>query len=976
MIKKINFILILAATIGHAHAQTASWKQFTSGGYVYRYVTSDPMAARFYTLKNGLTVIMSVNRQEPRVAVRIAVRAGSNNDPQNHTGLAHYLEHLLFKGTEKYGSLDWQKEKPLLQTIDSLYEVYNHLAGTAERKKIYHLIDSVSGIASRYAIANEYDKLMAGMGSQATNAHTWVEETVYEEDIPSGAMDKFLAVQAERFRDPVFRLFHTELEAVYEEKNRGLDNDPSKMSEAMHAAIFPTHHYGTQTTIGTIEHLKNPSLVAIRDFYNKYYVPGNMAIILSGDLDPDEMIKKIDAAFSFMQPKKFPLYHPAPEKPLTAPVIKEIFGPSAENVRIAFRTPAAGTRDALVLDLASSILSNGKAGLLDLDLLKAQKLQGASAGIQQYKDYGMLILNGTPKPGQTLDEVKDLLFAELDKLKKGDFDEALVRAIVANSKLAQLEGLDDNKNRAETITDEFIRSAGKDWDKNVAWLDQQAKVTREEIIAVTKKYTGNGYALLYKRKGEDKNIVKVEKPPITAIETNRNETSAFVKQIGAMQSVQAHPQWLDFEKGFSRLKAAPANLYTVQNKDNDLFHLYFRFDMGTWNNKLLSLATQYLQYIGTAKASAEGISKQFYALAGSFSVNATPEITTVTVSGLGENFEKTLSLFEDLIAHCKPDENALAGLKERIRKARANAKLDKRSIISGMINYARYGPKNPFNAGLTDAELGAVKADDLVNILHGLFQYKHSIVYWGPLAGDALTEKLLRVHHFPAAFLPYPEKSIFKPIAQSSPQTFFTNYDMVQSEIYWVRNGSTFDENKIPSVDVFNQYFGGGMGSIVFQEIRESRALAYSTFASTMVPAKKEDPFYSIAYVGCQADKAAAAMTAMDQLLDTLPLSPGELVLAKASIKKDIESDRITKDGIIFTWLALGLKGIDYDIRKKEYENVDAIGMQDMQAFHARELSHQSFSHCVIASEDKIDMKALEKNGPLKKLTLEEIFGY
>src|SRR5580700_3890942 len=389
---KLSFFVFLLVggvevVLAQDGAQTKyEWRTDSSAGYAYRYVTNDPLQARVYTLSNGLTVLLSVNHKEPRVAVRIAVRAGSNTDPVDHTGLAHYLEHLLFKGTDRYGSLDWAKEKPYLDKIDGLYEEYNSVKDPVARRRTYHRIDSVSGIASHYAIANEYDKLMADIGSQGTNAHTWVEETVYEEDIPAGAMDKFLAVQAERFRDPIFRLFHTELEAVYEEKNRGLDNDGSKMSEAMHYYLFPTHNYGQHTTIGTIEHLKNPSLKAIREYYHKFYVPNNMAIIMAGDLDPDVLIKKIDHSFAYMRPKPVQGYQHGPERDLMSPMVGMINGPSAESVRIGFRTPAADTRDAVVLDLISTILSNEKAGLLDLNLNKQQKLQGAQAELEQFKD--------------------------------------------------------------------------------------------------------------------------------------------------------------------------------------------------------------------------------------------------------------------------------------------------------------------------------------------------------------------------------------------------------------------------------------------------------------------------------------------------------------------------------------------------------------------------------------------------------------
>lgn len=304
--KKISFLTLLLTFNAYVFAQNMyTWKFGNTNGYKYKYVLNDPTQAHYYTLSNGLTVILSVNQKTPRIQTLIGTRAGSNNDPKDHTGLAHYLEHMLFKGTDKYGSLDWGKEKPLLDQIENLYDQYGKIAfnDTAARRKKYHEIDSVSGLAAKYAIANEYDKMMSFIGSQATNAHTSVEETVYQENIPSNAIDKFLAVQAERFRNPVLRLFHTELEAVYEEKNRHLDNDQSKMISTLLANLFPTHNYGQQTTIGTVEHLKNPSLIAIKKFYDDYYVPNNMALVMVGDFNEAGVIKKIDESFAWWKPK-------------------------------------------------------------------------------------------------------------------------------------------------------------------------------------------------------------------------------------------------------------------------------------------------------------------------------------------------------------------------------------------------------------------------------------------------------------------------------------------------------------------------------------------------------------------------------------------------------------------------------------------------------------------------------------------------
>ena len=227
----------------------------------------------------------------------------------------------------------------------------------------------------------------------------WYEETVYNEDFPSNAIDKFIAIEAERFRNPIFRIFHTELEAVYEEKNRGLDNDGSKLDELMMSKLFPTHNYGQQTTIGTVEHLKNPSLIEIKKYYQKYYVPNNMACIFTGDFNPDELIKKVDKSFSFMKPKPLSLYNPAPEKPLNDIQKVEVLGPKAENVSIIYRGYAQNSPQSLMLNLIKSILSNGKAGLIDINLNKQQKLLKAGVWYIQMKDYGVFNLYATPREG-------------------------------------------------------------------------------------------------------------------------------------------------------------------------------------------------------------------------------------------------------------------------------------------------------------------------------------------------------------------------------------------------------------------------------------------------------------------------------------------------------------------------------------------------------------------------------------------------
>ncbi|KQN38428.1 peptidase M16 [Pedobacter sp. Leaf41] len=960
-----------------AKAQTAyQWKTGTSGGYSYKYVTNDPTKSRFYTLKNGLTVILSQNNKEPNITYKMAVRAGSNTDPRTNTGLAHYLEHLLFKGTDKFGTLNYAKEKPLLDKVEALYETYNKTTDPAKRKEIYKEIDKVSGEASEYSIANEYDKMMKAIGSNSTNAHTSVEETVYEEDLPSNNIDRFLSLQAERFRAPVFRIFHTELEAVYEEKNIGMDNDGRKMYEKMLFALFPTHNYGQQTTIGTIEHLKNPSLVEIRKYYNKYYVPNNMALIMSGDINYDDLIKKIDKNFSYMVSKPLALYDPAPEKPLTQIQKVDIYGPSAENLYIAYRGYAQNTRQSLLLDLIGSILSNGKAGLMDININKQQKMLRANAGYNSMKDYGVFILSGSPKAGQTLEEAQKLLLEQVDLLKKGEFDESLIKATVANIKLAELQGYDNNDVRADATMNAFIQNRGTEWDKTLASTDAMAKVTKKEIVDFANQFFINNYAVLLKHKGEDKSIMKVEKPTITAVKTNANEVSPFTKTIISSPIKPIAPKFLDYKKDLNFGKAGIADVIAVQNTENGIFRMGYRFEMGSYNYKLLPYAAQYLAFLSTDKYSAEDISKAFYNLACNYNINVGTEVTTVSLSGLQENFDKAVALLEDVLANCKPNEKALEDLKGRLLKSRENAKLNKSSILGGLMSYAQYGSDNPFNYGLSNDEIKNMKSSDLIYLLHNLTNYKHTITYFGPKALDAFSADIAKVHALGKDFTPAAPMKKFVYTTTDSNKVYFADYDMVQAEIRWVRNAGLYDPTNAAKIGLFNNYFGGGMGSIVFQTIRESKALAYSTFAVYSSPNSKDKENSMVAYVGTQADKMNEAVAGMNELLTVLPESDKSFDLSKNNSLNGIETARITKDGIIYSYLADKKLGFDHDSRIDEYAALKPLSFADVKSFHSGNISGKPYNYCVVASEKKINMADLAKYGAVTKLSLEQIFGY
>lgn len=982
MITKFNIcrkVLLACAFVLLANCIQAQsryqWKTGSSDGYSYRYVSNDPTQSRFYTLKNGLAVILSKNTKQPRIQTYIATKAGSKTDPKDHTGLAHYLEHMLFKGTDRYGSLDWSKEEPLLGQIYALYENYNHSTDTAERRAIYKQIDLVSGEASKFALPNEYDKLMSNMGAKGSNAFTSFEQTVYVEDIPNNVIDKYLSVQAERFRNPVLRLFHTELESVYEEKNINLDKDDRKVTEAMFEAIFPNNNYGKQTVLGSVEHLKNPSLKAIQQYYKTYYVPNNMAIIMSGDFDPKAVIKRIDQAFGYMVSKPVPEYIFEKEQPINHPISRTVIGPAAEYLTMGFRFPGAASPDAQMLNLVVNMLSNNAAGLMDINLVKSQKLLRAEAYPQILKDYSILTLQGSPVEGQTLDEVKKLLLSEIYKLRSGDFSEDLITSIVNNEKKSQMRKLGNNPSVAYDLLSNF--TSGLDWAKELDYTHLLSKITKEDIVYFANKYlSDSNYVAIYKRQGIDTGVVKVVKPAITPVTVNRLAESDFFKQISAINEQPIQPHWIDFNQDLSKFKLLDLDVLAVRNQENELFNLTYQFDIGQWDNKVLDLAIGYLEFLGTKDKSSEKFSREFYKLASEFNASSGNEESTISISGLNSNFDVSVDLLHDLLHHCVADEVAFKSYIERIKKLRANEKKDKGAIMEGLKAYAQYGAKNPFNFTLTDQELDALKAEDLVAVLHNLADVKPRILYYGPQSVSELMKNLKPLKDIDSTYYKMDKGQKFEEAPTVTNKVLFAEYPMKQTEVFWIRNTEVFDRHLMPTVAFFNGYFGGGIGSVVFQILRESKALAYSTYAYYGQPEKKQEHEMMSAYIGTQSDKFKDAVSGMNELLNQLPESKIGVESVRENILKSLASERITGARILSSYLKAQRSGLSEDPRKAIFEKIPTLTYNDLKVFHTDKISNKPYIYCIVGDQSDLKESDISSLGEIKKVSLSEIFGY
>ena len=964
------------------NAMNAADKSLTKtamdGEYKYEYVEGDPMNTRIYTLKNGLKAYLSVNKETPRIQTAIPVRVGSKQDPRDATGLAHYLEHMVFKGTSKIATTNWEEEKKLLAQISDLYEKHREETDAAKRIEIYKEIDKISYEASKLAAPNEYDKMISSLGAKYTNAYTSTDQTVYINNIPSSELEKWMMVEAERFQELVLRLFHTELEAVYEEFNRAQDNDGRKIYSAIFENLFPNHHYNI-STIGLGEHLKNPSMVKIHEFFDTYYVPNNVAICMSGDFDMSETVRMIDKYFGNWQPKDVPEWTFEKETPITAPIEVEVFGSEAEQVALAYRFEGAGSYDALMLNLMDNILQNGQAGLMDLNLIQKQKILGGGAFQYAMNDYSIHQIRGKAREGQSLEEVKNMLLEQIELIKKGEFPEWLIDAVIKDFKLGQLKGLESNWPRTRALITAFIQD--ESWEKSVAFLDDISKITREDVIKFANKNYGDNYVVVYKRNGEDPNkeTSKVEKPPITQIELNRESQSEFYKEFEKKESGRLAPVFLDYKSEIEQSElAAGVPFYYIHNELNPTFSLSYILDMGNYHNKKFGLAVEYLPYLGTDKFTAEQLQEEFYKLGLSFDVNTSYDRTYVTLSGLEESLAEGVELFEHILANAKPDEKALKDMIDGILKQRADDKLNKNKIFwSGLYNYARFGSHSPSKHILSEEELKALTAEELVGIIHSLTNYQHYIFYYGQNKSEKAKEILQKYHKVSGELAAYPDPTLYAEQATAKDKVLFVDYDMVQSQIVMLsRDEEGFKKELAPYAEVFGEYFGGGLSSIVFQEIREARALAYSAWGGYTTPGRLDRGHYVQAFMGVQADKMKDAIGAMRDLLNEMPKAEKQFEAAKTSVLKKLETERITKTGKFFDYLGAKRLNLDYDIRKDVYAAAQDMSLEDMDNFFKKHVANKPFTFLVMGKKENLDMDYLKSLGEFQEVTLEDLFGY
>ncbi len=692
-------------------------------------------------------------------------------------------------------------------------------------------------------------------------------------------------------------------------------------------------------------------------------------------MDPDKTIELIDKYFGSWESKPLEPWSFEPLEPLTGVTEREVTGVQPEHMYLGFRLDGAGSNDHLYMELLDGVLANGQAGLMDLNVVQQQKVLNMYAYPVVMDDYSSYVFYAQPKEGQTLEELKDIALSQLDSVKQGKFDDWLIPAVIKNNKLNEIRGYESNRARADKFVDAFIWQM--DYAKMVTWYDDMAKITKQELIDWTNSKFADNYVVVYKRNGKPEETPKVEKPKITPVVINRDSSSAFLKAFNEMESTRLEAMFADYSSIQNDEVAKDVPFAYIKNTDNELFSMNYILDMGTDTDKKLGMAVEYLPFLGTDKYTAAQLQQEFFKLGVDFSVYSSRDKVYVTLSGLRESFADGVKLFEHVLANAQPDADAKSEMVKRILKKRADAKKDKGSILyAGMLNYATYGKVSPQTDILSTAELEAVDPQELVDKIHGLTGYKHRVFYYGPDEKDKVLAQVKELHKVGESLADYPAETKYPQLEMDKNLVYWVDYDMTQAEIMLLSKGPNFDAEMVPYASLFNEYFGAGLSSIVFQEIRESKALAYSAYSYIFTPSKQDEAHYVRAYIGTQADKLPDATAAILDLMNNMPEATEQFNSSRDAALKSLESNRTIGASIFWSYETAKNRGMDHDINRDIYAALPNLQIGDLKKFFDANVKDRKYTFLVLGKKENLDMAALQKLGEVKKLELKEIFNY
>lgn len=939
-----------------------------------------------FTLPNGMNVVMCEDHNQPQIYGAVCVHAGSKNDPADNTGMAHYLEHIMFKGTDQIGTTDWKSEKVYLDSISALYDELHGITDKKQRDKILLKINQLSNQATQYAIPNEVDVILDKMGGKGVNAFTSNDVTVYHNQFPSDQLEKWLTVYAERFRNPIFRLFQSELESVYEEYNMYHDNPMMVFMEDALAAAYGSHPYG-RPVIGYQQHLKNPQPSAMQTFFNTYYHPANMTLVLVGDFVPGEVRALLERTMGILRNKgagvdvelsmrtdRFDTDVCLKMQPYQGHQIVNFKETPVKMGVIGFQTPGQTDTASFYLDIMGGLLNNeSSTGLLD-QLTNDNKVLAAQGFNYPMLENGMFAFLYVPKIlGQSHEQAEELVFAAIDSLKKGQFSDKLFNAV-------KMQYLSEYLTSMESLTDEFytvLDLVMNKQDVGFYYLKEELirNLTKQDLVDVANRFFGDDCMLIRSDMGVKK-MEKLSKPkwaPVVA--QNTDAQSDFARKIEKMPCKDFEGQQVDFEKEVTKITVnTNYNLYCSKNPMNDIFTLTIVFNYGTFSDQNLEAAIDYFNLQGTEKQNFTDFQLALQGFGASMDVWASNDKTYLSISGFDQYLEKILSLCHDKFYAPGNDESKLAVLIEEAKSEEQMQKNDAEVWGSALFNYVVYGENSPFIHKMSLDELKSTSGQALLKSFAAISEYDGYVTYVGSADAQQVVA-MLRDNFGLKDMRMHGERNIAQLKTYKEPTIFVaSNSRFLQSNIYFYIPGQKVDglRNQV-LCQAYNTYMGGSMAGVIFQEIRELRSLGYSAYGAYTYDVRNRRPGYIYGYLGTQADKTVEGCTEMMKLLAHFPNKPEKFDNAKTAAVKKMESAYVNFRNYPSQCVLWEEQGFDKDPRTEQLEVMKRVSFDDVAMFYNKMTGNAIPVITVAGDKKRMKLKSLQKDYKIIEVKYEDI---
>lgn len=930
-----------------------------------------------YTLSNGLTVWLNEDHSQPKVFGAVVVKAGAKHCPD--TGIAHYFEHMMFKGTDKIGTTDYASEKAVLDLIADKYDALAETEDTEARAHLLRIINELSVRASEYVIPNEFDRLISRFGGTKLNAGTSYDYTVYFNTFSPQYIAQWAELNSERLVNPVFRLFQSELETVYEEKNMFSDMVGSMTVEKLTERYFSPHPYA-YPIIGSTKNLKNPRLSEMRKFFDTYYVASNMGLILSGDFEMDTILPLLETTFSRIRrgeaPKsehvQLPPFNGKEKIQVKFPV------PFVKVMGFGFRGVPANHPDQAALNIAVAILNNTNGtGYLD-KLTVDHKVMTSMAVNESMNEAGMLGVMVMPKLlFQSYGSAEKLAWKQIERLKEGDFSDEVFSSLKLEQLRKYTSGLEDISSRAQVMMRLF--SQGKSWSDYMKEVSAINALTKDDVVNIARKYFSNNYLHVTKKTGKypKEHLTKPDYVPVAP--KNKDAVSAYARRLEEMPVKDVPARIVDFRRDAGKVAIHEyAMLYVTPNRVNDIFTLNLIYGIGVQEQPELTQLATYLHLIGTETEPFDQFRHQLQVLGSTLTFEVNNMDFTIKVTGFDAHFNETLALVGDFMRHAKADDKKLRQIVDDAKVAEKAFFKSSEYIAEALLEKVRFGNRSRFLTKLSLPEIKKLKGKTLLESFARLQQKECSLHYCGKLTATQIEGQLRKALPLENCTQPSASPLYNDRQAYDKPLIYFVDMpDLSQSIVYsYVLGEAPGDAADRYASKLFAGYFGGDMSSLMFQEIREFRSFAYRVNARYSEPPlnhpDKQGDF--IAMLSTQCDKTVDALTVLDSLIREMPLRPERVDDLKQNIRNQINNEYPGFRQISSKIAAFSREGYTDDPNEGYLNGIRTMGMDDIVRFYEKNVQGRPVVYSIVGNSKHIDMTTLASFGTIVKLAKKDIY--